>query len=164
MIAHLMGELWNVLFEYFEKDGYELYLDSGGTFKSYSMVFGTAVQSGMNLITRYRWTMVCDQNAGLRCCKVFRWLSAERDILWDIFVLPNNFVSLKRSLFYCKAIDSTHKSQNAAVPYPTMQYFVTEMCTCVHISVTNCCIVGYGTAAFWDLWDGSIVLCLLHIA
>ena len=26
----------------------------------------------------------------------------------------------------------------------------------VHISVTKCCIVGYGTDAFWDLWDGSI--------
>ena len=27
----------------------------------------------------------------------------------------------------------------------------------VHISVTKCCIVGYGIDAFWDLWDGSIV-------
>ena len=30
-------------------------------------------------------------------------------------------------------------------------------CTCVNISVTKWCIVGYGTDAFWDLWDGSIV-------
>ena len=37
-------------------------------------------------------------------------------------------------------------------PISTMQHFVTEMCTCVHISVTKCCIVGY----LWDLWDGSI--------
>ena len=37
-----------------------------------------------------------------------------------------------------------------------MHHFVTEMCTHVHISVTKCCIVGYGTDAFWDLWDGSI--------
>ena len=40
--------------------------------------------------------------------------------------------------------------------YPTMHHFVTKMCTCVHISVTKWCIVGYGTDAFWDLWDGSI--------
>ena len=36
-----------------------------------------------------------------------------------------------------------HKSHNAPVPYPTLQYFATEMCTCVHISVTKWCIVGY---------------------
>ena len=34
--------------------------------------------------------------------------------------------------------------------------FVTEMCTCVHISVTKWCIVGYMPDALWDLWDGSI--------
>ena len=34
-------------------------------------------------------------------------------------------------------IDPSHKSQNASVAYPTMQHFVTEMCTCVHISVTK---------------------------
>ena len=51
--------------------------------------------------------------------------------------------------------DPSHKSQNASVPYPTMHHFVAEMCTCVHISVTKWCIVGYGTDAFWDLWDGA---------
>ena len=34
--------------------------------------------------------------------------------------------------------------------------FITEMCTCVHISVTKWCIVGYGTGALWDLWNGFI--------
>ena len=47
--------------------------------------------------------------------------------------------------------DLSHKSHNAPNKYPTMHYFVTEMCTCVHISVTNWCIVGYGTVASWDL-------------
>ena len=37
-----------------------------------------------------------------------------------------------------------------------MHHSVTEMCTHVHISVTKCCIVGYGTDAFWDLWNGCI--------
>ena len=37
-----------------------------------------------------------------------------------------------------------------------MHHFVTEMCTHVYISVTKWCIVGYGTDAFWDLWDKSI--------
>ena len=59
-------------------------------------------------------------------------------------------------------IDPSHKSQNASVPYPTMHHFVTEMFTHVHISVTKCCIVGYGTDAFWDLWDGSILSCSIH--
>ena len=37
-----------------------------------------------------------------------------------------------------------------------MHHLVTEMCTCVHISVTKWCIVGYETGALWDLWDWSI--------
>ena len=48
-------------------------------------------------------------------------------------------------------IDLSHKSQNASVPYPTMQHFITEMCTCVHISVIKWCMVGYLSDAFWDL-------------
>ena len=32
---------------------------------------------------------------------------------------------------------------DAPVPYPTMHHFVTEMCTCVHISATKRCIVEY---------------------
>ena len=55
-----------------------------------------------------------------------------------------------------RSIDPSHKSQNASLPYPIMQHFVTEMCTCVHISVTKWCIVGYLSDAFWDLWNGSI--------
>ena len=27
----------------------------------------------------------------------------------------------------------------------------------VHISATKCCIVGYGTDAFWDFWDGLLL-------
>ena len=53
-------------------------------------------------------------------------------------------------------IDLLHKSHNTSVPYPTMHHFVTEMCTCVHISVTKWCIVGYLYDALWDLWNGSI--------
>ena len=26
-----------------------------------------------------------------------------------------------------------------------------------HISATKCCIVGYGTDAFWDFWDGLLL-------
>ena len=47
--------------------------------------------------------------------------------------------------------DLSHISHNAPNKYPTMHHFVTEMCTCVHISFTNWCIVGYGTVASWDL-------------
>ena len=51
----------------------------------------------------------------------------------------------------------SHKSHTAPVPYPTMHHFVTEMCTCVHISVTKWCIVGYLSDALWDLWESSIL-------
>ena len=54
-------------------------------------------------------------------------------------------------------IDQSHKPHNASVPYPIMHHFVTEMCTCVHISVTKWCILGYLSDALWNLWDGSIV-------
>ena len=37
-----------------------------------------------------------------------------------------------------------------------MHHFVTEMCTCVHISVTEWRVVGCLSDALWDLWDGSI--------
>ena len=61
-----------------------------------------------------------------------------------------------RRNIYLSLIDPFHKSQNASDKYHTMHHFVTEMCTHVHISVTKCCIMGYGRDAFWDLWDGSI--------
>ena len=48
------------------------------------------------------------------------------------------------------------KTHNAPVSYPTVHHFVTEMWTCVHISVTKWCIVGYLSSALWDLWDGCI--------
>ena len=47
------------------------------------------------------------------------------------------------------------KSHDALDKYPTISHIVTEMCTDVHISVTEWCIVGYETGALWDLWDGS---------
>ena len=48
---------------------------------------------------------------------------------------------------------STH---NPSDKYPTMHHFVTEMCKHVHISVTTCCIVGYGAGALWDLCNRLI--------
>ena len=54
-------------------------------------------------------------------------------------------------------INTSHKSQPASDKYPTMHHFVTEMCTHVHISVTNWCILGYSTGALWDLWNRSRV-------
>ena len=47
------------------------------------------------------------------------------------------------------------KFHNATIRYPTMHHFVTEMCKCVHISVTIWCIVGYLSNASWDLYGGS---------
>ena len=59
--------------------------------------------------------------------------------------------SIMFSLVFLKLIEPSHKSQNASLPYPTMQHLVTEMCTCVHISATKWCIMGYLSGALWDL-------------
>ena len=53
-------------------------------------------------------------------------------------------------------IDPSHKSHNASDKYPIMRHFATEMCTHVRISVTEWCIVGYGTGASWYFWYMSI--------
>ena len=63
-------------------------------------------------------------------------------------------------LFYCTfLIDQSHKYHNAFDKYPMMHHFVTEMCTCVYISVTKWCSVGYRTGALWDLCNMSIHWC-----
>ena len=49
-------------------------------------------------------------------------------------------------------IDLIHKSQNAPVPYPTILHSEQK---CAHFC-SEWSIVGYGTGAFWDLWNGSI--------
>ena len=50
-----------------------------------------------------------------------------------------------------QAIDLIHKSHNAPVPYPTLHHSEQK---CTHFC-SEWCIVGYGTSAFWDLWDWS---------
>ena len=55
--------------------------------------------------------------------------------------------------------DQSRKSYNAPILHTTMHGFVTEMCACVHISVTKWCIVGYLSDALWDFWDGSVGWC-----
>ena len=52
-------------------------------------------------------------------------------------------------------VDLLHKYQNATAIYPSMHHFVKGICTCVHISITKWCIVGYLTNALWELWDRS---------
>ena len=51
--------------------------------------------------------------------------------------------------------DPSHKSHNAPITNPTMHHIVTEICTCLHLSVTKCCSMGYLSDALWDFWDGS---------
>ena len=50
-----------------------------------------------------------------------------------------------------------HRSQNAPVPYPTMLHPEQK---CAHFC-SEWSIVGYGTGAFWDLWNWSIGACCL---
>ena len=51
-------------------------------------------------------------------------------------------------------------SQCAIVQYPIMHHFVTEMCTCVHISVTKWCIVGYLSNHCWICEMGHLNMLL----
>ena len=53
-------------------------------------------------------------------------------------------------------IDMLYKLPKSPVSYPAMHHFVTEMCICVHISVTKWCIMVYLCDLLRDLWDGSI--------
>ena len=61
-------------------------------------------------------------------------------------------------LIFCisHSIDLLHKYHNTPVPWPTIHHFVTEMCPCVHISVTKWCTVRQLCNAWWDLCDGHI--------
>ena len=67
--------------------------------------------------------------------------------------------------------DPSHNLHNALDKYPTMHNFVTEMrahvhislCTHVHISVTEQCIVGYGTGALWDVCHKYITGLILDL-
>ena len=49
-----------------------------------------------------------------------------------------------------------NKSHNAIYKYSTMHHLVTIISRRVDISDTKWCIGGYGTAAWWDLCNGSI--------
>ena len=71
---------------------------------------------------------------------------------------PSKSVNKQATSQHINPIDPSHKSQNASGKYPTIQHFVTEMCTHVHISVTKWCIVGYGSGTCWDLCDRSIMI------
>ena len=89
--------------------------------------------------------------------KCFLFDFAKR-IHWTPADFHHKWLAMLNIAIFFSVIDPSHKSQNASVPYPTMHHFVTEMCTCVHISVTKWCIVGYLFDALWDLWDGCIVM------
>ena len=54
-------------------------------------------------------------------------------------VAPSAFGAIIKDV---DAVDPSHKSHNSLENYPTMHHFVTEICTHVHISITNWCIVG----------------------
>ena len=48
------------------------------------------------------------------------------------------------------------KFHDASIPYPTMHHFVTEICTCVHISVTT-------EMCTFLLQNGTVwVICVMH--
>ena len=78
-------------------------------------------------------------------------------LVWKVLYFDLNFIEVCWTVPW-SMINPSHKSHNASDKYPTVtiHHFVTEMCTHVHISVTNWCIVGYGTGALLDLCNRSI--------
>ena len=79
--------------------------------------------------------------------------------VWVLFWLLVN-VSIKMP------IDFFNISHCAPAPHPTVHHFVTEMCTCVHISVANgalwiWCIVGF---VRWVYWRNAVRSKLIHKA
>ena len=86
-----------------------------------------------------RWCNIQTNECDLQAMLV-KWGPGAYEYRW------NNQSKLLTNLF--------HKSHDAQMSYPTMHHFVTEICTCVHISVTKWCIVGYLANILWDVWDG----------
>ena len=80
-----------------------------------------------------------------------QWKNGRHSHRWHVPAIhcnwgnPNLYLDQPITKGWCQPIDPSHKAHNAS-DYPTMHHFVTEMCTHVHISVTKCCIMGYGTA------------------
>ena len=62
---------------------------------------------------------------------------------------------LRRYRVHCDVmVMLIHKSQHALVPYPTILHSEQK---CAH-SCSEWSIVGYGTGAFWNLWNWSILI------
>ena len=111
--------------------------------------------------------LMCSE--GGECDKIPRTYFDSRAVggVWD---MPFNWLHVTGSMIgwykyglrnSSHAMDTSHKSHNAQIPYPTMHHFGTEMCTCVHISVTKWCIGRYSSDSSWDLWDGSVVISIV---
>ena len=66
------------------------------------------------------------------------------------------YVLLNQSLF--KVHRSVSQIPQCTRPISHNAPFITEMCTCVYISVTKWCTVGYLFEALRDLWNGAIAL------
>ena len=77
------------------------------------------------------------------CEYIFTWKVSE----WLLIRYPPG----KKQWWFSRNWRVLQKSHNAPSSYATMHHFVTEMCTCVHISVTKRCIAGHLSNALWDL-------------
>ena len=68
------------------------------------------------------------------------------DLLWLYY--HHSWIYVLNLLMFLRVVH-WHKSHNTEILYPTMHHFITEMCTCVHISVTKWSIVGYLSNILW---------------
>ena len=95
----------------------------------------------------YVWWSRLLHNPGL----VAVWLSVGY-VWWSRLLHSPGLMAVWLSVGYepWPAIDTSPKSHNAVVIYPTMYHSQ----KCAHFC-SECCIVGYGTGVLWDLWDWS---------
>ena len=73
--------------------------------------------------------------------------------IWDCPLFWNRVIPCHWSI---PSIECLHKPVAQIPQYPTVHHFATEMCTCVHISVTKWCIVGHLTNASWTFLMGLL--------
>ena len=83
------------------------------------------------------------------------------DLHLNLFLRNQQLMSIGSGNDWCqtgvklllKSTDLSNKSQNAPAPYPTMLHSEQK---CSHFC-SEWSIVGYGTGAFWDMWNCSIM-------
>ena len=61
-------------------------------------------------------------------------------------------------MIWLHSIDPLNKFHNVRIPYLTMYHFISEMCTCVHISGTKCGALWYVYLIHCGIWEMGLYI------